>query len=426
MNGGNTSISPSATNALVTHLNGLLNGLVSLWENPISSALLAFFYYALWAHSKGPLLGVSPSPYYNYLADAFLHGQLHLRLLPSETYDLVFFGGHYYLYWPPFPAILLMPFVSLFGVRFSDIFFTLIIAGINVGLVALLLRQVDRKGIISISPLQRALLVLFLAFGTVHVTLASVGRVWFTGQLIGFACIALAYLAAVGLEGPQAFLLTGLALGGALLTRNHLVFAGIWPAYYLVRKHWGEGWKRLFLFLIAAGAPIIIAGLTFALYNYARFGSLTNVGLDFHQMANIYKADYRLYGAFNLHYVPTNLYYQYWFYPFPLRKESYLGGSLFLLSPVFFGAFWGLFRKDECLSTLALVASILMVNIPILLLMGTGWVQFGPRYTLDFTIPLLLLTAQGVRRWPILLLASLVVVSIVQFYFGMHFLMAAF
>ena len=44
--------------------------------------------------------------------------------------------------------------------------------------------------------------------------------------------------------------------------------------------------------------------------------------------------------------------------------------------------------------------SCVLTAIPILLVMGTGYVQWGPRYTLDFTVPLLLLTAMGLSRWP--------------------------
>jgi hypothetical protein len=47
-------------------------------------------------------------------------------------------------------------------------------------------------------------------------------------------------------------------------------------------------------------------------------------------------------------------------------------------------------------------------------------VQFGPRYTLDFTIPLLLLTAIGLRRWPINVIVLLI--SIMHYILGtMHF-----
>jgi hypothetical protein len=66
----------------------------------------------------------------------------------------------------------------------------------------------------------------------------------------------------------------------------------------------------------------------------------------------------------------------------------------------------------------ALISTIILVNIPILLVMGTGWPEFGPRYTLDFTVPLLLLTAIGVRRWPTWLLALLTAISIVSYIIG--------
>jgi hypothetical protein len=68
------------------------------------------------------------------------------------------------------------------------------------------------------------------------------------------------------------------------------------------------------------------------------------------------------------------------------------------------------------------VATILLVATPILLLMGTGWVQFGPRYTLDFTLPLLLLTALGISRWPNWLVAVLTATAIVHYVIGTLYL----
>jgi hypothetical protein len=50
--------------------------------------------------------------------------------------------------------------------------------------------------------------------------------------------------------------------------------------------------------------------------------------------------------------------------------------------------------------------------------MGTGWLQFGPRYTLDYHIPLLLLTARGMRSWPTWLIVLLVVISICHYLAG--------
>jgi len=66
-----------------------------------------------------------------------------------------------------------------------------------------------------------------------------------------------------------------------------------------------------------------------------------------------------------------------------------------------------------------LLMAILFVATPTMLILSpAGWVQFGPRYTLDFTVPLLLLTAMGVRHWHTRTLALLTVLSIVQYLFG--------
>ena len=95
-----------------------------------------------------------------------------------------------------------------------------------------------------------------------------------------------------------------------------------------------------------------------------------------------------------------------------------MGGSLFLLSPVFFAALWALYTGRRRPDVWVLAATIMCVNVPILLLMGTGWVQFGPRYTLDFTVPLLFLAAIGLRRWPLGVLGLLVLISILHYLTG--------
>jgi hypothetical protein len=74
-----------------------------------------------------------------------------------------------------------------------------------------------------------------------------------------------------------------------------------------------------------------------------------------------------------------------------------MGGSLFLLSPLFLAAFWGIIKDKDRYNVWGLVLSILFTNLLIITLMGTGWLQFGPRYTLDFTLALLLLTLMGIK-----------------------------
>jgi hypothetical protein len=316
-----------------------------------------------------------------------------------------------------------MPFVAIFGAHFSDTLFTLGIGALNVALVAILLRQACVHRVIKLSKGRRALLVLCFALGTVHLTLAPFGRVWFTGQLIGFICVALCYLVALQIRGTWVFVLAGLAIAAAFLTRNHMLFAGVWPAYYLLVQHRSIGWWRLIANILAGLLPVFVAIGLSAWYNWARFGSILDNGLDYHQMADIFVDDYRRYGAFHPHYWATNFYYQYIAYPLPLSNTTLYGGSLFLLTPVFFAAWVGAVVMRPRWSMWALVGSIVLVSIPILLLMGSGWVQFGPRYSLDFMVPLLLLTAVGLRRCPLWLLLLLTVISVLTYLLGTYYLM---
>jgi hypothetical protein len=389
-----------------------------IWERPMASFLVALAIYSIFSLSKGPLWRESEFPYFNYLADAFLHGQLSLRTVPHRVLDLSFFNGEYFLYWSPMPAILLMPFVALFGVQFSDVAFTLVIAAINVALVAQLLRQARLKRVIKSSRQRRGILVLFFALGTVHITLAPVGRVWLTSQLTAFMFIALAYLSAIKFDGVRAFLLVGLSLTAAMLTRNHLIFVGVWPALYLLHKHRGDNWRRHLPLITTAITPIAIGIGLLGAYNWMRFGSIFDNGISYHLMHRSFLNDYHQYGYFNIHFIPINLFYQYVAYPFPLRPSSTMGGSLFLLSPLFFAAFWAMKKRTRNWSTWVLLATIVLVSIPILLLMGTGFIQFGPRYTLDFTVPLLLLTAIGSQRWKVPVMVVLTLISTAHYFVG--------
>lgn len=392
------------------------------FEKPIIASISAFvIYFALSTLRESPF-GVTDTAYFNYLADSFLHGQLHLRLLPSSLHDLSFFHGKHYLYWPPMPAVVLMPFVAIFGVNFSDIFFTIVLASVNVGIVALLLRAATQEKLIESDEVMRALLVLLFAFGTVQITLALFGRVWFTAQQIGFLFVGLAYLVALKWEGMSAFFVTGLLIACAMLTRNHLLFIGIWPAWHLLKKNW-DSRPRVFVSFAFFLLPILVLGLLFLGYNYVRFGSPLELGIRYHQMNPLFVEDYQKYGAFHLHYLPINFFYQYVRYPFPMTEESFMGGSLFLLSPVFFYIVPGILSRFRSMDTWMLSISILAASIPILLLMGTGWIQFGPRYSFDFSLPLLLLTARGAQFASRKFLGLLVAISIIHYFIGTFYLL---
>ena len=208
-------------------------------------------------------------------------------------------------------------------------------------------------------------------------------------------------------------------LGFAFLTRNNLLFTGIWLAYFLLNKYRHTRITKLVSFSLAGIFPIILSIGGYLLYNQLRFGNPTDLGLDYHLMNSVFQSNYLKYGAFNFHYVPINFYYQYIHYPFPFHEDTYMGGSLFLLSPMFFAVFPALIKHQPRLSVLALLLTILVTNIPILFLMGTGWIQIGPRYTLDFIIPMLILTACGMNYFKDRILLILLFLSIAQYTYAL-------
>ncbi|HEY1907267.1 MAG TPA: hypothetical protein VGG91_14570 [Myxococcaceae bacterium] len=355
-------------------------------------ALVVYAAFALWHGDPG---GVSPFPYYSYLADAFLHGQTNLRLSPPTLHDLSVFDGRVYLYWFPFPALVLLPFVAVWGVRFSDVGFTVVLGALNVVLVAVLLRAAVAGRWLRLDRVRRGALVLCFALGTVHLTLVPFGRVWFTGQIVGFAALALAYLAAIRSRGVAGAVLAGLALSAALATRSHLVLAGVWPVWALLSR---QRTSRARLGVLAGVAlPIVAVVALLALYDQVRFGSPLETGIRFHRMGGAFVETYARYGAFNLHYLPRNVFYELLTYPLMPGFESLQGGGLFWMTPVLLAAFWA--RSRQRGSIPAAVVSIVLTAIPIVLVMGTGYVQWGPRYSLDFMVPLLLLAGMGLRRW---------------------------
>ena len=400
------------------------------WHHPLGALCLATAAYVLLSAIIGNLFESSGFALFNYQAKAFLDGQLHLTEMPPSLHDLSYYKGKFHLYWQPFPAVVLMPFVALFGTGFSDILFNILVAGLNVALVAALLRRAVAESVVALDERQRGLLVMTFALGSVHLPLAVLGRVWFTAQLVAFACVALAYLASVTLRGPLAFLAVGAAIGAATLSRSHAVFAGLWPALFLILRWLDErrrdgarwGWWPLLGRGALLAAPVLAAVGLFLLFNLVRFGDPLETGISHQRMDAFFRPDFERWGVFNLHYLPTNIFYQYVYYPFPLSPRSLMGGSLFLLTPVFAAAFWAFRRPPMRWSPWVLAACVALVATPIMLLMGTGWAQWGPRYTLDFTVPLLLLVAGGLGRWPIWVTRAALAVSVAHYVVGALFL----
>lgn len=381
-------------------------------------------------------------PHHILTADAFLHGQLHLRndilqqhfeqsdqrarqaaeqeqrrlgetwpaevveeyvrIVKMEKHDLAIIGDRYYTYWGPLASVVMMPFVAMFGPNVSDRLMTALFGGLNVALAYWMFRNIDRSGLRRLSESCCIGLTLLLGLGTVHFYLSCGGMVWFSVQIITTTALLLSIIALTAQRNsPGIYALCGAMFGAAVLGRNIVLLLGLfYPIVIWIRQGGLDNrFRRCAIRVIAFGIPVVLSGLIQLAYNYGRFGNAfeTGEGITVHTGGgSLFVTDYDEYGSFNLHYLPNNLYYYFWNHRFraPSRPTPFdpEGNSMFLITPplLYLLLLW---RKRDGF-TLALLAGAIPVMTALLLFRATGYFQFGNRYLLD-AMPLLLLLVAG-------------------------------
>lgn len=377
---------------------------------------LAVYWGGLWLH-RGEPFPQSRWPYFAYYARALLDGQLHFSELPPARLDLAAYQGRLYMHQPPFPAVLLAPLVAVFGTGIPDRFVCVVLAALNgVGFYALL-GALERRRILSVSPRDRVLLTIFFLFGTAHFYLAMTGNPWELAHIVCNGLLIAAFLLAL----ERRYTLAALVYVAILFTRTH-VFLSV-PA--LVGLYWVQearqgGDTRARLVGLAPLALVWVGGIALLLaFNEARFHDPFENGVSHHAMHEMFRQRFERYGYFHWAYLPRNLYALLLAPPRislepPSLSFSPAGLSLFLASPLYVYLFASLRRPRRRLATLLWVA-VAPVAVPILLLMGTGELQFGHRYTSDLQGFLIVLTFLGMGerfgRVSIALLAASVAIN---------------
>ena len=362
--------------------------------------------------------------YYNYLADALLHGSLSLVEAPPHVHDLSNYQGRFYLYWGPLPAIILMPVVALVGPHWPDHIFSIIL-GVLASAAAYRLLEVTQS-IHRLSSGKRILLALTFAVGSPVVHLASAGTVWFVGQLVTlvFMLSGLAlFFDTAGSRWRTAEAALCMAL--ACAARPSVAGGAVWLCAAIAFRFTGpstergasRGRRTAVAVALCVGVAILLGA-----YNFARFGSPLETGISFHRAGATFQSDIAEHGLFSLYYVPRNLFYHYIAYPFLFGGDHRMGASLFLMTPLYIGAFFAFGVRDQRRLVLSMVVAILLIALPSLLVCGTGYVQLGPRYTLDYAPFLLILVALGIQRWPTWLVAVCGALSIFNYLYGLTLL----
>ena len=425
-------------------------------------------------------------------AAAFLEGRTAIRY-PVFASDLT--TGNFYfqdvlpvivtdgipraiLPFPPLPAVLLLPFVAVWGLAADDQLLFTVLAAIDVGICWWMLGRLDIRVAIRLAT------TLFFAFGTVFWYSAQLATTWYQAHIVAIGLTMVAIGLALRADPraqvdetaepadtsqvevdpdpaprrrpwsiePDQFV-SGLLLGLAGTARLTVVLAA--PFFLLVGAG-GSFWRRGWSAAVGAAVPI---GLLLA-YNVVSTGHLMNPAYDYLYRIEAagypslgYRPDWAIEDA---RYLPQNIGIMLFTPPdilpthlpdalgvantpvctepgaqrglfdvrCPLAVPSDVGMSLLLVSPAFLLGFAALRDYGRIRVVTGAALAVLLVAVINLMHFSQGWVQFGYRFSNDFVPFALLLVALGFERlarrhaWGMPLGMALVVISIAVNFWG--------
>lgn len=381
--------------------------------------------------------------HYALLADAWLHGRHHLVGNPPSyagMNDFALFESKWFISFPPFPAILMMPFVWLAGdpENFRDGQLVVWLAGIGPAVLFLVLEKLRRTGRSERTEAENIRLALLLAFGTVYFFSAVQGTVWFAAHVVGVGLAALFVLFALDAERP---VLAGAMLGCMFLTRTTTLLTGVLFLFEAVRVAYTrrqgdaprplptegpplgralEVWRgmdrRLFAGLLVRVALPVLVALAFASWlNNARFHDPAPWAFGHEYLQVGWKTRMDRWGLFSFHFLPRNLSVVLASLPWrpapgdpkvplellgmtfhvPHWKISGHGLALWFTTPMYL---WLLRPKRIDFLWAGCAAAALGPCAMNLLYQNSGWFQFGYRFSNDYAVFLFVLLAIGTRR----------------------------
>ena len=310
-----------------------------------------------------------------------------------------------YVSFPPFPAVLMLPFVAVAHLHFNDVLFTAIWAAINPVLLFMLLGRLRARGYSKRSVWDDLWLTVMFGVGSVYYFASVIGQVWFTAHVIAVTCVIGYVLASLDAARPM---LAGLCVGLGFATRTPLGF--MLPFFLFEAVRATGGWERLcklgkqglppglmsklVRFALPSGA--ILAALL--VLNYLRFEQFTEFG---HKYLNIgWQERMQRWGSFNYHFLSRNLTCALLLMPrilnaYPYVKVSEHGMSMLLTTPALG---YTVAPKEKSPLSAGLWLSILFTALPSLLYQNSGFLQFGYRFSLDYIIFFVVLLAVGGRK----------------------------
>jgi hypothetical protein len=385
-------------------------------------------------------------------ASAFLEGQAAIRypvLAGPDGHGNYFFqdvlpvvstdgDARALIPFPPLPAVLLLPFVAIWGLRTDDQTIFTLLAALDVALCWWML------GRLRVGTVARFATTVFFAFGTVFWYAAQNATTWYQAHIAAVALILLAIGLVVGppdgadatpktatsrrtLIDARAFV-AGLLLGLATAARLTVLLG--FPFFMLVGP--GSDWRRRG-WSAGLGAAIPVAALL--AYNVISTGQVFHPAYD-----HLYQLEAHAYTGLGYHpewnaedprYVPQNLGIMLLETPeilpdhlrdtlgtmdrplctepgatrgifdvaCPLAVPRDVGMSVVLTSPAYLLGFAAIGLRGRRRLVVGASLATLLVSVVNLMHFSQGWVQFGYRFCNDVAPFALLLVALGVDRF---------------------------
>jgi hypothetical protein len=360
---------------------------------------------------------------YTLFAESLLHGHL---FLPEMNYygDMVHYGNHYYLPYPPLPSLILMPFVAIFGAgQVNTVAIATLVSCINLYLLYKILVQ------LLIPQAYFNWLLLAFIFGTGYwFALFTSHHVYAFAHIIS---ILFQFLLINEVLGKKRWWLAGIYIGCTFLTRQFNVFYAVFALAYLLYLNKKSGQKLQIMPVLQLLFPIGCFIIIYMVYNYLRFGNVFNTGYDYILFIGVLKERVDHFGVFNIRYFLFNLYsVLIKGFNIEFKGNTYLnikdmdlwGTSLLAASPFLVASFkaqWPKYLKVGAWIT------VLIILTGQLFYHNNGLEQVNTsRFTLDFLPLLFVLTALGASSIPKWLFKGMVVYAVLLniLSFAIHFI----
>jgi hypothetical protein len=312
-----------------------------------------------------------------HLARSFLDGHLYFTSFPGRWDDTSYYAGHYY--WPegPLPALILLPFVAVFGSAVQQGYFLCAFNLLNL----ILLYGIALK--ITMNSGRSRWLSFAYIFGTSYLFIALIPWSWYFAQAVATSFILLALYE---FFHERRWWLIGLYTALAIATRVDFVLAGVFFGLSIgfEDEKKSQKMKQLARFFI----PVTLSVVLLMAYNFLRFNNIFETGYGLSLLHGKLAAN-RGYGLWSLVHLPANLYYFFLrgpvgiFIPgtkvltYPYLRADWWGMSILFTSPILLWVF-----KAPWKNTVVRLSVLTSLSILVAFLGYCGISLY--RYALDF------------------------------------------